>query len=117
MPLADGSLTPAEMQLAVTKLQELWTRIGGRPPCRSCGGTTWWMHPSLLENRSDAYAFGSPFTRMPTVAVYCKECGQVEHHVSWVLGIQPVQANSPPPMPPAPAVDPSRPYAGLFDTK
>ena len=101
MPMVDGSLTTDEMSMVTGKLHQMWDRIGGRPNCRSCGSALWYIHPTLIGNRSDTLSVLDRHTRLPTVAVYCRDCGQVEHHAAWVLGIQVLlPAPAPPPPPP-----------------
>lgn len=99
MPLQDGTLTETEFQLVSDKLHTLWDANGGRPHCRSCGSDKYYIHPTLIANRSDTVSVGEPHTRMPSVLVYCANCGQAEFHIAWVLGIQPLTVPIPPPAP------------------
>ena len=100
MPLADGNMTEDEFQMVSTKLATLWNANEGRPPCRSCGSIHYYLHPILVGNRSDTIGVLEQHTRLPSVVVYCANCGQAEFHVAWVLGLQPL--TPPPPIPPAP---------------
>jgi ribosomal protein L37E len=93
MPLPDGTMTEDEFRLVATKLLTFWGANGGRKPCRSCGDDAFLIHPALLANASDTVSFGGPHTRMPTVMVYCRQCGYAEHYVARVLGIEALKVN------------------------
>lgn len=92
MPLKDGTLTDEEFGMVAGKLVKFWSaNPDGRPPCPSCGSREFFIHPALLGNRSDTVSISAQHTRMPTVAVYCKKCGHVTHHVARLLGIDVLQ--------------------------
>jgi predicted nucleic-acid-binding Zn-ribbon protein len=91
MPLPDGTLTDEEFRLVVQKLLNFWEKGGhGRekPKCPSCGERDFFIHPALFGNRSDTLSPIERHTRLPTVAVYCKECGHLTEYVARVLGIE-----------------------------
>lgn len=87
MPLADGTLTDDEFTNATVKLFKLWEKNGGVPACPSCGSKGFFIHPSLLGNRSDTLSPLAPHTRFPTLVKYCKECGHVTEYAARILGI------------------------------
>lgn len=94
MPKADGTLTSEEFGTAATKLLEVWG--GMRSPCRVCGSSQFFIHPALLANRSDTVSTMAPHTRFPTVAVYCGNCGLVDHYSARALGINVLQVGETP---------------------
>ncbi len=98
MPLADGTLTDIEYEHFKNRLIALWNANGGRKPCRSCGSEGYYFHPSLIGNRSDTLSVGEPHTRLPTVGVYCSQCGLLDQYAARIIGIQ-VLLPSPPPSP------------------
>ena len=96
MPLPNGNLTDDEFVRVREKLTLMWAKVGGRPPCRSCGEEGYFIHPALISNRSDTYAILSPHhTRQPTVMLYCKQCGLVEEYVGRLLGVEPLTSETP----------------------
>jgi len=97
MPLSDGTLTALEFEMVNEKLALFWGKVGGRPPCRACGSNRYYIHPALLGNRSDTLTPTEYHTRFPAVGVYCADCGHMEQHVAWVLGLLPLQVPPPPP--------------------
>lgn len=92
MPNIDGALTDAEFQTIALKLHELWG--GRRKPCASCGHEKYYIHPSLLGNRSDTLSPLGAHTRLPTVGVYCQKCGSLEQYVARILGIDVLSVNA-----------------------
>ena len=94
MPKADGTLTKSEFATVAGKLTGFWG--GLKPPCRVCGSTQFYIHPELIGNRSDTASAMAPHTRLPTVAVYCGNCGLVDHHAARVLGIKVLQVGETP---------------------
>lgn len=115
MPFSDGTLTELEFSSARDRLTLLWSRVGGRQPCRSCGSPHYYIHPALLGNRSDTLSPYEAHTRFPTVAVYCADCGLTEHYAARILGIQVLLPPPPvaiPPPAPAPAPAPPEPFIG-----
>lgn len=93
MPKPDGTLTDEEFNRVVVKLFDLWDNSPskGRPPCPSCGSEEFYIHPALFGNRSDTLSPMESHTRLPSVVVYCKNCGHVTEHVARVLGIEVLQ--------------------------
>jgi predicted nucleic-acid-binding Zn-ribbon protein len=87
MPLVDGTMTDEEFDFVVKKLNASWQKRGGRPPCGQCASTNYLIHPSLIGNRSDTVAVLAEHTRMPTIAVYCADCGHVEQFSARVVGV------------------------------
>ena len=93
MPLPNGTLTEDEFEKVAQQLLKHWG--GQRKPCRSCGSDRYFIHPELFGNRSDTVTIGSPHTRLPTVGVYCAQCGLLDHYVARVLGVEVNQAKKP----------------------
>lgn len=88
MPLPDGNLTEEEFNLVSLRLHQLWQGNGGKKPCPQCGNHHYYIHPALLGNRSDTLSPMQAHTRMPTVLVYCRECGYADHYIARQLGIE-----------------------------
>jgi len=102
MPLPDGTLTDMEFEHVQNRLLELWGAHEGKPPCRSCGHQSYYIHPSLIGNRSDTLGVQEPHTRLPTIGVYCGQCGLLDQYSARMLGIQVLL---PPITPPTHSID------------
>jgi hypothetical protein len=95
MPQKDGTLTDEEFALVQKKIADFYGAKGGRG-CRVCGNDEYFIHPSLIGNRSDTVGVLEPHTRQPTVMIYCQTCGLVEHFVAWVLGVETLKPDGTP---------------------
>jgi len=95
MPHPDGTLTDDEFTAVAKKLTDLWANNPNGPPkCPTCGAYEFFIHPSLLGNRSDTVSIMSSHTRLPTVAKYCKKCGHLTEYVAKNLGITVLTVNN-----------------------
>ena len=87
MPAPDGTLTEAEVSIAQTTLLAFWEKVGGRPPCRSCGTDSYYIMPHLVGNRSDTLSPMEAHHRYPAVVVMCQQCGLFDQYLCRNLGI------------------------------